>query len=115
MSVNGKVQHNTATVDHLRTKFDASRRDINLQQDRRRVLACHKCNWLRGQEDVLSHRELQRKRSGTIALHERPYPERHKHLTTLKKIAESGVAGLVNVMGKPRYARIGGIRVRVPT
>lgn len=37
-------QSHTATIDHLRSKFDGDRTVPNMEYERRRVLACLKCN-----------------------------------------------------------------------
>lgn len=41
---------NEATIDHLRSRFDPTRRS-EVYGVRRRVLACHKCNWGRGESE----------------------------------------------------------------
>ena len=55
----------TATLDHLRSRFDASRHEpLQIPQERRRVLACFRCNQLRGQREVRQENVLRNRVSG---------------------------------------------------
>jgi hypothetical protein len=45
---NGHHFDNEATLDHLRTRFDDDRQEPCRGGERRIVLSCYRCNWLRG-------------------------------------------------------------------
>ena len=98
--------NNTATVDHLRSRLDPDRlAPLTPMTMQRRVLACHKCNNLRSKEECVRLVEIQRMRSGNLGLSVYPYPQRRKRLAALKTRAESGIQGLVSVMGSPEVFR----------
>lgn len=42
--------NNLATIEHIYTRFDPRRRTPNVNNERRHVLACYKCNHEKGQE-----------------------------------------------------------------
>lgn len=46
---------NMATIDHLRSRFNPRRKEPNPKGEKRRVLACHKCNQKRGRLEWLIH------------------------------------------------------------
>lgn len=64
LTYDGGVQpENLATIDHLRSRLHPSRREDAKPQERRRVLACWKCNHERGkaENDALSLDEKHRR------------------------------------------------------
>ena len=56
------VRDDTATVDHLRSKFDASRQEpLRIPNELRKVLACYRCNQLRAQWEMRQENYLRKK------------------------------------------------------
>lgn len=56
---------NEATLDHLRTRFNSSRQEPNHSNEQRTVLACRKCNGLRGkQSEKLAAKKIQEIKTG---------------------------------------------------
>ncbi len=47
-----------ATLDHLRTRLDGNRQEPNDSNEERTVLACWKCNGIRGQLSQNSHQTV---------------------------------------------------------
>lgn len=48
----------TATIDHLRTRFDSSRQSPNNSNEERLVLACLECNAIRGRLNEIIQQDL---------------------------------------------------------
>lgn len=59
---NGK-ETRRATIDHLRDRFDPTRRQPNRTREERTVLACLECNNRRGAERAVECLQLQRRKS----------------------------------------------------
>ena len=113
LDVNGGPQPvDMATVDHLFSRFNKGRENYSLgikctshagnPMIIRRVLACFACNQRRGfLESKITYLNEQRKKTGTIPLHEQVYYKRHLYLIALKARADRDVFGLISVMGIP--------------
>lgn len=41
-----------ATIEHINSRFSEKRQSKNLNNERRYKLACFKCNWTRGQDEI---------------------------------------------------------------
>jgi hypothetical protein len=134
--VNGHAPDDMATIDHLYSKLDEHRQDINhgiIRKSRkgntvvvRRVLACYACNQERGRLECKStklkeqreasvqgllDRQLKRDvnvKSNHSVLHECDYRERQYRLKELqRRIDEGGISGLISVMGLPLKGGVG--------
>jgi hypothetical protein len=53
--------HNMATLDHLRSRFDPTRREKPKRGEQRLVMACQECNHRRGAEEIASRSIEQRR------------------------------------------------------
>ena len=120
--VDGAAPDDMATIDHLFSRLDEKRKEVNfgiLRKDytgetmvMRRVLACYACNQERGRREC-KLTKLREQRASSIAggsntkrrdgraLYECSYPERSHRLKKLKQRAERDVFGLISVMGLP--------------
>lgn len=52
----------TATLDHLYSRFDARRKEVNRTTEKRRLLACYECNQRRCREAVAASNTEKEKR-----------------------------------------------------
>ena len=122
--VRGRRPDDMATIDHLFSRLDKDRKDINRTAEvqgysggvfeGRRVLSCYACNHSRGRLECKMTR-LREQRAATInglaskgrrhdgrTLCECGYQERRRRLKALKyRIDEGGISGLISVMGLP--------------
>jgi hypothetical protein len=108
----GKQADDEATVDHIRSRLDTRRHEPVRpgQSEVRRVLSCYKCNQQRNVDETALKVEECRRRSGkkfggSIELAKRPYLERKRNLAVLKARVESGIPGLMSVMGRLKGER----------
>jgi hypothetical protein len=58
-----KLNPETATLDHLYSRLDPRRKEVNRTMEKRRLLACYECNQRRCHEEITaSNTEKERRR-----------------------------------------------------
>ena len=105
---------NFATIDHIRSRLDP-RRSEPANGEVRHVLACFECNQKRARFEMTEEYadEFRRRSNSDESLLHLPYPERSRRLKILaKRIEDSGLSGLVSVMGVPARWEMGRLPVK---
>ena len=103
-----------ATIDHVRSRLDP-RRSEPANGEVRHVLACFECNQKRARFEMTEEYadEFRRRSNSDESLLHLPYPERSRRLKILaKRIEDSGLSGLVSVMGVPARWEMGRLPVK---
>ena len=66
-STEQKITPETATLDHLYSRLDPRRREVNRSMEKRRLLACYECNQRRCRESVAESNAEKERRRGLAA------------------------------------------------
>lgn len=63
-----KILPETATLDHLYSRFDPRRKEINRSMEKRRLLACYECNQQRCHDEMAASNAEKARRQRLAAL-----------------------------------------------
>ena len=97
----GVARGDAATIDHVYSRLHPDR-VTPCHNEKRRVLACYKCNNERSREETkITYLKRQQEKSGSRPLESFSYLERKWRLKQLQEKVESGIQGLIRVMGLP--------------